>query len=55
MDAPWPGIPGSRPDGWKCDPLLPIEALAFRRSVPGLLTPEGLGRIKVTVCLPDRS
>jgi hypothetical protein len=46
-----PKTPSSRPDGWKCDPRLPIEALAFRRSIPALLTPEGLGRINVTAWL----
>jgi hypothetical protein len=25
-----PKMPGSRPDGMKCDPRLPVEALAFR-------------------------
>jgi hypothetical protein len=46
-----PKMPSSRPEGWKCDPRLTIEALAFRRSVPGLLSPEGLGRINVTAWL----
>ncbi|HTX41680.1 MAG TPA: hypothetical protein VMD25_07610 [Acidobacteriaceae bacterium] len=43
--------PSSRPTGWKCDPRLPIEALAFRKRNPELLTEEGLGRINITAWL----
>lgn len=46
-----PKVPSSRPDGYKCDPRLPIEALIFRRSVPELMSLEGLGRINVTAWL----
>jgi hypothetical protein len=46
-----PRMPSSRPQGWKCDPILLIEALAFRRSLPELLLPEGLGRINFTAWL----
>jgi hypothetical protein len=46
-----PKMPSSRPDGYKCDLRLPIEALAFRRRIPELMLPEGLGRINVTAWL----
>ena len=46
-----PRTPSSRPDGWKCDIRLPAAALAYRRSIPELLAPEGLGRINVTAWL----
>ena len=46
-----PRMPSSLPDGWRCDPRLPIEALAFRSSVPSLLSLEGLGKINITAWL----
>jgi len=46
-----PRMPSSRPDGWKCDLRLPAEALAYRRTIPELLLPEGLGKINVTAWL----
>ena len=46
-----PKVPTSRPDGYKCDPRLPIEALAFRRNIPELMSMHGLGRINVTAWL----
>ena len=46
-----PRMPISCPDGWKCDLRLPSEALAYRRSIPELLLPEGLGKINVTAWL----
>jgi hypothetical protein len=46
-----PKMPNSRPDGWKCDLRLPAESLAYRKSVPELLSLEGLGRINITAWL----
>ena len=46
-----PKIPNSRPADWKCDLRLPAAALAYRRTIPELLLPEGLGRINVTAWL----
>ncbi len=47
-----PKLPSSRPDGLKCDPRLPIEALAYHRtSTPSLISQEALGRINVTAWL----
>jgi hypothetical protein len=46
-----PRMPSSRPVGFRCDPSLPIKALAYRRSLPGLLSLEGLGKINVTAWL----
>ena len=46
-----PRTPSSRPDGLICDPRLPVEALAFRRAAPELLSLDGLGRINVTAWL----
>jgi len=51
-----PKTPSSRPDGYRCDLRLPAAALAYRRSIPELMSPEGLGRINVTswLYLDDR-
>ncbi len=47
-----PKVPSSRPDGLKCDPRLPFEALSYRRtSTPPLVSPEALGRVNVTAWL----
>lgn len=46
-----PLTPSSRPVGLTCDPRLPIEALAFRRSIPELLSEGGLGKVNVTAWL----
>ena len=46
-----PKTPSSRPDGYKCDLRLPIEALAYRKTVPGLMSLDGLARINVTAWL----
>ena len=46
-----PKIPTARPDGWRCNPRLPIEALGYRKNNPELLSLEGLGKINVTAWL----
>lgn len=47
-----PKVPISQPDGRKCDPRLPIEALVYRRRfTPPLVSSEALGRINVTAWL----
>jgi len=46
-----PKTPISRPVGFGCNPSLPIKALDYRRSQPGLLSLEGLGKINVTAWL----
>ena len=47
-----PKMPSSHPSGLKCDPRLPMEALAYRRTcAPPLLSIEALGKINVTAWL----